>query len=166
MADSGIMDCDSILSRNIIMFRNSCIFFSYMLKFDEGSLVWLFFSKISLFCLFHCSLLEFPLFLKHMNSAVSVNTDSLITSWLRVSFRDHSSAATNFIDQVLICFLPKNIFYLGIFRLQANGLCCRNSAESVLRSRSLMICGRLLSSGDMFSMIGETSKSVPFNFHI
>ncbi|XP_049935504.1 uncharacterized protein LOC116260893 isoform X2 [Nymphaea colorata] len=36
----------------------------------------------------------------------------------------------------------------------------RNSAESVLRSRAIMICGRLLSSDDMFTIIGESTPIV------
>ncbi|CAN6483604.1 unnamed protein product [Victoria cruziana] len=48
-------------------------------------------------------------------------------------------------------------YLLGTTLLQLLTSLIRNSAESVLRSRSLMICGRLLSSCDMFSMIGETT---------
>ncbi|CAN6483605.1 unnamed protein product [Victoria cruziana] len=51
-------------------------------------------------------------------------------------------------------------YLLGTTLLQLLTSLIRNSAESVLRSRSLMICGRLLSSCDMFSMIGETNIGV------
>ncbi|RVW14064.1 hypothetical protein CK203_040850 [Vitis vinifera] len=75
------------------------------------------------------------------------------STWYRVLTEDHPCSTTQFYNRVI-----------PITKGFSLSICSNTSMESILRSRAMMISGRLLSKENIFKFIDESCKTYILNF--